>query len=62
MNIQIKNDCWINIDKHHDDYWTIDAGGTNGNTIEICDIRLRYLKSLYKDIREILIRLDKLPK
>ena len=52
MNIQINNNYWIEVEE--EDHSIITAYGSNGNIIQICDIRRKYLKQLYKDIGKLL--------
>jgi len=52
MNIQISNNSWIDIEEK--DYSILTAYGKNGNIIQICDIKKKYLKQLYKDIQQLI--------
>ena len=49
MNIQIFNVTWLDV-QHEDRNYKIIAGGDNGNSVEICQISYKYLKSLRNDI------------
>ena len=52
MNIQINNNGWIEVEE--EDYSIITAYGSNGNIVQICSIRKKYLKQLYEDIGKLL--------
>lgn len=53
MNIQISNNCNIEIEKDETGYY-LTATGNNGCLIQIMNINKRYLKQLNKDINKIL--------
>jgi len=53
MNIQISNCNTIGIDEENKEYY-LTFGGDDGNLIQICNIKKKYLKQLYEDVGKIL--------
>ena len=53
MNIQISNCDIIEIGEENKEFH-LTFGGDDGNLIQICNIKKKYLKQLYEDVGKIL--------
>jgi len=53
MNIQISNCDIIEIGEENKEFH-LTFGGDDGNLIQICNIKKKYLKQLYEDLGKIL--------